>query len=370
MRALSFGLPAATVALFLTSACLAADGFAWESDLESARQVAARTNRLLLIHFGAPWCQPCQQLERDVFSQPGFGKELKATFVGVKLNHDSFPATARQYGVQSIPTDVVLTPQGQLVERIQSPTNAADYVAAMKRIEGLARRGSLAGDTQIARQPASADPFAAAGGAGRYANYTSGQQPGAVPAPSAQMQPAPASAGAPGAAGPVAPPAANGSQLASAPAQQGSAVAVPGALQTASQPAAAAVARESQAWPPQLPPGNAPLGLDGQCPVTLVERQHWTRGDTHFGMQHQGRTYLFAGPDELRRFQENPNLYSPVMSGDDPVLALDQRVSVPGNRMYGVFCAGHVYLFANEQSLQQFKQNPKRYAAAALEARR
>ena len=369
MRALSIGLPAATVALFLASACLAADGLVWESDLESARQAAARTNRLLLIHFGAPWCQPCQQLEHDVFSQPGFGKELKATFVGVKLNHDSFPATARQYGVQSIPTDIVLTPQGQLVERIQSPTNAADYVAAMKRIEGLAPRFP---GGQHADCPTAGKRRPVCRGGRRRALCELHQRPatGHRPRPRCANAVSPSYRWRPGAAGPVAPPATNGSQFASAPAQQGSAVAVPGALQTASQPAAAAVAGESQAWPPQLPPGNAPLGLDGQCPVTLVERQHWTRGDTHFGMQHQGRTYLFAGPDELRRFQENPNLYSPVMSGDDPVLALDQRVSMPGNRMYGVFCAGHVYLFANEQSLQQFKQNPKRYAAAALEARR
>jgi len=238
------------------------------------------------------------------------------------------------------------------VERLQSPTNAADYVAAMTRVVGLARHGSLAGDTQLARQPANAEPVATAAG-GRYANYSSGQQPGAnVAPPGAQLPQAPAIATAPGAAGQVAPPAG------------------PGTLQTASQPAAGMAATASQAWPPQLPPGNAPLGLDGQCPVTLVERQLWTRGDTRFGMQHQGRTYLFAGPEELRRFQENPNLYSPVMSGDDPVLALDQRVSVPGSRMYGLFCAGHVYLFANEQTLQQFKQNPRRYTAVALEARR
>ena len=290
--------------------------------------------------------------------------------MGVKLNHDSFPATARQYGVQSIPTDIVLTPQGQLVERIQSPTNAADYVAAMKRIEGLAAAVPWRATRRLpdSRQAPTRLPRRAAQGVMRTTPAASNRAPS--PPPVRKCSQPQLSLRAPGAAGPVAPPATNGSQFASAPAQQGSAVAVPGALQTASQPAAAAVAGESQAWPPQLPPGNAPLGLDGQCPVTLVERQHWTRGDTHFGMQHQGRTYLFAGPDELRRFQENPNLYSPVMSGDDPVLALDQRVSMPGNRMYGVFCAGHVYLFANEQSLQQFKQNPKRYAAAALEARR
>ncbi len=95
----------------------------------------------------------------------------------------------------------------------------------------------------------------------------------------------------------------------------------------------------------------------------------WVNGDLRWGMQHHGRTYLFAGPDEQQKFQANPDRYSPVMSGNDPVLALDQGQSVAGSRMYGVSYADHVYLFMSEQTLQIFQQNPKRYAAEAVQAR-
>jgi len=120
---------------------------------------------------------------------------------------------------------------------------------------------------------------------------------------------------------------------------------------------------------PQIPPGNAPLGLDGFCPVSLKEKQAWVPGDVRFGMQHHGRTYLFASPDEMQRFQMNPDRFSPVMSGDDPVIALDQGQHVAGSRMYGVSYADHVYLFCSEQTLQVFQQNPNRYAAEAVQAR-
>jgi protein disulfide-isomerase len=120
--------------------------------------------------------------------------------------------------------------------------------------------------------------------------------------------------------------------------------------------------------PPQIPPGSPPLGLDGYCPVTLVERQQWTMGAAAYGVIHRGRTYLFLGPNEVKKFLTNPDLYSPVHSGYDPVLALDNQTLVPGRREYGVYSDNRVYLFADEASRRKFEQNPQRYAAEALQA--
>ncbi|HEY4311452.1 MAG TPA: thioredoxin family protein [Pirellulales bacterium] len=366
----------ALVVLLLGSRCLAAPGgFTWESDLEAAKQTAARTNRLVVIHFGAPWCQPCQQLERDVFSQPGFGSDLTANYVGVKLNYDSFPATARQYGVQSIPTDVVITPQGQLIERVQSPLSSTEYSTSLTRVANAARGGqSPAGaQAQSAGLVQSSGPAAGAASnptsGGRYADYfNQPKAPTIDPNNNPYTQASQAQTAPPPSAAPPADPYA-GPQLAAAtapPAQPGAMA--PGA--TMGNPSGAAKPSAQLATaPPQLPPGNAPLGLDGFCPVALSERHAWVPGDLRWGMQHHGRTYLFAGPEEQQRFQANPDRYSPVMAGNDPVLALDQGQNLPGSRMYGVSYADHVYLFTSEQTLQMFQQNPKRYAAEAVQAR-
>jgi YHS domain-containing protein/thiol-disulfide isomerase/thioredoxin len=353
----------ALLALALSSPCLAAPGggFTWETDLEAAKQAAARTNRLVLVHFGAPWCQPCQQLERDVFSQPGFGSDLKPNFVGVKLNYDSFPATARQYGVQSIPSDVIITPQGQLVERVQSPLTGPEYSAALARVATIARGGQPA-------PPAAANVAAAAPGAAPPGNPTSGgrysdyfNRPAAPP-----MDPGnnPYVNNAPAAPAGAAP-----QEFAAGPQLTGQPGAQP--APAANAPPAGGNVRPAapMAAATQLPPGNAPLGLDGFCPVSLSEKHVWVTGDLRFGMQHHGRTYLFAGPEEQQKFLANPDRFSPVMSGDDPVLALDQGQHVAGSRMYGVSYADHVYLFTSEQTLQVFQQNPKRYAAEAVQAR-
>src|SRR5689334_6705470 len=58
------------IAIASNIAAVADDQMPWLPSLEAAQQVAARTNRLVLIHFWAPWCQPCMRLEREVFSKP------------------------------------------------------------------------------------------------------------------------------------------------------------------------------------------------------------------------------------------------------------------------------------------------------------
>jgi YHS domain-containing protein len=89
-----------------------------------------------------------------------------------------------------------------------------------------------------------------------------------------------------------------------------------------------------------------------------------------FGAIHHGRTYLFAGLAEQQRFLGNPEAFSPVMSGDDPVLALDENKSVPGHRKHGVFFSNRIYLFSSEGTLATFSKNPGRYAPEITQARR
>lgn len=127
-------------------------------------------------------------------------------------------------------------------------------------------------------------------------------------------------------------------------------------------------APHAAAEPAQTQP--APFGLDGYCPVTLCELHQWTQGNPEWGVQYRGRTYLFATAEAKQKFWQNPDRYAPVASGVDPVMAVDARQEVPGQRAHGVFFEDRIYLFANEQSLETFKQNPDRYSAEILQARR
>ncbi len=110
---------------------------------------------------------------------------------------------------------------------------------------------------------------------------------------------------------------------------------------------------------------ETPVGLDGYCPVVLVEKFKWERGDARYFAVHEGRKYLFVGLTEQRRFLANPARYSPVASGIDVVLAMDENRYVRGERRHGLDFAGSIYLFASEESLQKFATAPQVYAEFA-----
>jgi protein disulfide-isomerase len=108
----------------------------WHNDLESAKVVAKATNRLVLVHFWTPTCGPCMALNQNVFSQPGVASAIETQFVPVKLNADENSATATWYGINRVPTDVIVTPDGQMVAKLVSPPTPAAYVAEMTAAAG------------------------------------------------------------------------------------------------------------------------------------------------------------------------------------------------------------------------------------------
>ncbi len=125
--------------------------------------------------------------------------------------------------------------------------------------------------------------------------------------------------------------------------------------------------------PPTAPPATPnvssgpPLALDGYCPVTLAEEEKWAKGDRAWGALHRGRTYLFRDQEQQQRFLADPDRYSPVLSGYDPIRYVDAGEPIPGLRQHGMWFRGKIYLFADEGSLDQFSRNPEHYAQRSHE---
>ena len=439
-------------ALLSVPAAAQQSGIHWQQDIESAKTQAKQTGRLVLVHFWTPNCGPCLALEQNVFNQPSVGGAIEARFVPVKLNANENSATASGFGINRVPMDVILTPDGQEVHKQVSPPTPAGYVKELSQVAvQYASRAGLPNTQVAANVPAPAQVNSAYAGLqvapstipaataqlgpsepDRYAmpaasNVTgaaaagAGSQSGAAAPPIGNYIPMGASPGAvPGAATPAmngayasAPSAATSSaptslrynpyghtnpnpqapaivahsapQNQAAPAQTTNsyAAAVPtGRIATAASAVAptvglaqntvvAAVAPQAASPPPDsraLPPGAAPLGFDGYCPVSMRTKWKWVPGDTRWGVMHRGRTYWFVGASEQQQFLTDPDRYSPALSGIDPVLAFDHRQQVPGKREHSIDYDNIFYMFASEATLQQFAANPDRYSAIARQA--
>lgn len=86
----------------------------WGTDYRLAWQRAKKLNRPVLLHFHATWCGPCRQMERDVLNSPGVLQELNVCVVAAKVDCDQQPALAQEFGVASLPCDILVTMDGKM----------------------------------------------------------------------------------------------------------------------------------------------------------------------------------------------------------------------------------------------------------------
>lgn len=114
------------------------------------------------------------------------------------------------------------------------------------------------------------------------------------------------------------------------------------------------------------------FALHGKCPVALITDGQWVEGDTQLGIVHRDRTYLFSSKENYELFKSNPDRFSPLLSGYDPVIFHENGKLQDGREENGVFMGKndeqHIVLFENAQTRAKFQANPKLYLDTVRQA--
>lgn len=363
-----------------------APGVNWRTNVDAAMVEAAQSNRLVLLHFTTRSCGPCKALDQTVFNQPQVGAALEQDYVPVRIDADVAKALVGRYQIERVPSEIIVTPGGAPVASPPIPNAPQPYMDQLKNLAQHFRQSSpqnsVGTNAAYAGLPKTTIPAGAAA-----------MQETTPPAPQVQGNPYLQTAANPQVHG-QAQSVYGGAPPQTAPAQQAEAAMTPAApQQTAAAPAVASASASTTPQPPQttaavaqqqvaaaqvppvkkpeqadLPAGSPPLCFDGCCPVTLKTLNKWAYGNPQFGEIHRGRTYLFTGPQQREQFHADPDAYSPVFAGKDPVLLLDNQISQDGSRSFGYKYGEEFYLFSSKETMEKFKASPQTYAAGVRQA--
>lgn len=397
--------------LCVAAASHAEAGIPWHENLVAAKSASVTSQRPLLVIFTAAWSGDSDRFLQSTLASPEAVGVVCACFEAVRLDVDMNPEIARRLRVTHLPTACVIDANEQLLFQFDCSESSADFVAYAARAVQHAAAAKQAGlpvavpagvpqaaATTMVRTgvvpatlpPAAPPAYPADGGYGVRAPVVAaetayGVSPRAAPPASlptvASRPPASVAVGVYPTTTfptPVVPPAVEpATEKASArrplatlwdstasifkrsPSEGQPAIT---AEPPAPQPLNLDQPRVAAAAPPSAAAGGMPMGMEGYCPVTLIEKGAWVEGNMQYGARHRGRTYLFAGPAEQQAFFSAPDRYAPALSGDDPVLAMDAGQRVQGDRRYGLTYESRTYLFSSPETLNAFTAAPEVYS--------
>ncbi len=372
-----------SLAAFAVASSSALGDIAWREDLQQAHAEAAASGKPLLLHFYGDNCPWCDKLETGAFKAPEVGQAIEKGFVPVKVHTGKNQNLVQMFKVKQIPTDVVVTPQGQVLAHGTSKQLPSEFLSALAQAtQSAANPASIAAATPnpaasappVATQPAVTPPAVSAQVAAApqdvAATIAESKLPGNEVAPAAISADTTNSFTMPvgfsgGATGQLAGVRTEGLSF-GAPAQANITVPQAAIIENPIVPQNAA-GKPAETRPSQPVSTQPELALEGYCAVTIAEEIRWEEGKPEFGVIHLGKLYLFASDAAMQTFLANPEPYTPVLNEIDVVRFFEERVIVPGKRTHGARINNRLFFFADEEALEHFNSDWERYYDASLE---
>jgi len=395
-------LIAVLVCLSSTSRSDGADSIPWDDDLGAAFQQSALSGKPILLHFYSNNCPPCKMLDTRAFKDERVVAALSEQTIPLKINVDNQRSLADRYEVTRWPTDVYLHPNGDEIGRSVSPQDPLKYCELVNRVSSVNRgwiteriasqnpfpNGKQVGMTSTGPSggPSTANPASAPTAMRAALEDYSPKTPAAksvnvpmlkdsdssvasnstngrsvvtksatftTPAVSARTESNPFCATTPGPDGTPTMYCNSGIDSdCSAPstADQVQAQTVGFAKESTQNRYAQATARLGGVMSEDTTPA-----MDGCCAVTLRTQSAWVAGSPAFAIKHRGRIYHCASEEARQLFLEQPDYYSPILSGYDIVHFCETGKLEPGRREFGCESGGHVFLFKDASTYETFR---------------
>lgn len=107
-----------------------------QATLEEIMADAVLKDKVVFLDFYTTWCGPCKWMDNNVFNQNEITSKLNRNFVSYKVDAEDFDGvnTALKYRVAAYPTYIFLTPQGEVIHRLEGMIPQESFSQAIDAI--------------------------------------------------------------------------------------------------------------------------------------------------------------------------------------------------------------------------------------------
>lgn len=112
--------------------------------LDAVRKEAIRQEKLVFIDIYTTWCNPCKQMDRDVFSRRDVEEFMQRHFVCARYDGEqpTGAALSQRYDVDAVPTFLIFDTRGELLARTSGARTAREFLRDMRTILQRLREGT------------------------------------------------------------------------------------------------------------------------------------------------------------------------------------------------------------------------------------
>jgi thioredoxin-related protein len=136
---------------------------AWRYEYDKARKEAAEKGRPLVIDFFTDNCFYCKKLDQTTFKDPTVHGVINARFIPLKVNADQDPYLAQQLRIQSYPTIVLASHDGQILRVIEGFKEAPAFLENLQyALNAQAPPEGMMRDFDLANKAITASDYARA----------------------------------------------------------------------------------------------------------------------------------------------------------------------------------------------------------------
>lgn len=107
----------------------------WASDFTSAKNIANKSNKNILVFFTGKWCAPCRIMKREVFADDDAMKVINHEVVPVIIDIDdpSSLELVKLYKVSATPTTIIMDSQENVLDYVVGKIEKDKFLEMLKK---------------------------------------------------------------------------------------------------------------------------------------------------------------------------------------------------------------------------------------------